>query len=223
MRFIKLLGLIIVFIVITGIGYLVYVFKTSPKFQGGSVITKPSNQYLAVFNDSIIRNLKADNIIKPKYDSTICRYLYDNDNYVIQEYIINIKGDKTLPDLIEVIDKNELNINGVFSNEIRSKFFTMNYKTISPIVNYLKVSLYGSEIKTVIKNDTVLLLYSNIKNASIEYNSSDTSAVFCRPNQSLLPIEFLFIKKKRMLYFLMMSINREKVSLPQNMLYTLIK
>ena len=220
MNFIKLIKLLIITIVIVSIAYLVYVVETLPDFQGGKIMIKPPNEYLSIFNSAARKELIADYILKPKYDSTICRYLYDN--YIIQEYVINITSDKSLSDLIEVSHENELNAKNTFNNEVRCRLFTMSYKTIFPSVNHLRVSLYGSEIKINKRNDTMLSIYSKIENASIKCNYSDTSAIFCQTNESLLPVEFLFLKREKKLFFLMMSINHEKQNLYTGNLYTLI-
>ena len=222
----------ILFVIITAIISWFYFTSTYPDFQVGEIIKAPSQEYLDIFPANTIEKLTADYVVKPKYGNLLCRYLYDNKKYIIQEYIIDANVDQSLKEFIVVENKDGLKPHATFLNEIRCDLFTTSFKSIFPKASHLNLNLYGDSIKTLLQNDTIASFNLFYRNFSIKCNGSDTSAMFSvaqpyydedKPVTSPLPIDIIFIKRKKAIYVLWMSVNNSNTHLEPDMLYDLIK
>jgi hypothetical protein len=228
----KKIGLSILVIAIIAIAWLFHFVFTNPEYQPGEIIKTPSEAYLEIFPQAARQKITADYVMKPKQGNMLCRYLSNDKKYMIEEYVINSSTDQPLTEIISVEDKDCLKPHYMILDVIRGDLITTSFKSIFPIVSHLDVNLFGDSLKTLLRNDTTVSFYLRYRNFSIRCNGSDTSAMFSvaqpyydenSPVTSSLPLDIIFIKRKKAIYVLWMSVNNSNTHLEPDMLYDLIK
>jgi hypothetical protein len=220
----KIIGLIVLAFFII---YLAYNSGYNPNYDFKSMNTAPK-EYLDLFPDSIKKKMSVLQTLIIKFQNPISEFAFDDKKYFIQIFRLNVVNDQSLDKLITLSNHSNLMTNAVTYYRL-GPVFDINYKTGRNKASHINLNLYGERVNTILRNDTIACFYSHFKIFSINYNRSDTTVIWSTteghetPIPSFtLPIDIIFIKKHKAVYFLVMSVNDRSTILEPNKLYNLI-
>jgi hypothetical protein len=87
------------------------------------------------------------------------------------------------------------------------------------------LNLFGSNTRTIMKNDSIAYYFSDFKNFFIKYKPSGGEEFFGKASKkddddARIPLELMFLKRTNNLYFILMYGNDKKTVLPAGTLYS---
>jgi hypothetical protein len=224
----KIIGLSVLAFLVALLAYYSRDNKNSPEYRIQFVKTAPK-EYWELFPGDVRKKIVVSTTIIPHLSSPISHFTYDNKKYYIEVFKIDTVGNKSLGSIITLSSIKDLKINGVPYFNMGGLLFDVNYKTGHHKASHINLNLYGNSITTIVRSDTIVGFSSNFKIFSIKYNQSDTSSIWAMaegkyPNipDSYLPINIMFIKKQKSVYFLVMSVDNSGILLKHDILYNLI-
>jgi hypothetical protein len=106
---------------------------------------------------------------------------------------------------------------------------TITYNgTSTEAASKIYLSLNGDSVRTVFKNDSIACYYLKLKNASVQYTLHGVYEIYMQSNAKLYffstepSVSLMFLKKQNYLYFLLLTVNDDKVKLDPDLLNKLI-
>jgi hypothetical protein len=226
---IKIGGLMIgvLIAVVSFVIYLAYHSGPNPDYEWKTERIAPQ-EYWDFFSANTREKMSVIQTITLKFQSPIADFTFDNKKYFIEVFKLEALVNQPLDEFITTSKNSKFIINGVPYLQSGGQLFNLNFKTGRNPVQHVNVDLYGADSTVQIRNDSIVYFHSNFKLFSVNYNHSDTTAIWAttegRPPQIptfALPIEILFIKKHGVVYLLIMSVNDSKTNLPVKTLYNL--
>ena len=220
----KIVGLIIlIFFVI----FLAYNSGKNPNYEFKTLKTAPE-EYWNLFQGSINKKMPVKSLIL-KYQNPISEFDLDNKKYFIQVVKLDTSIEQSLDNYLTLSNSKKLSTNAITYYPM-GHFFAVFYKTGKNKVSHINFNLVGDSVRTILRNDTIACFYSNFKLFSMNYGDSDTTAIYSNSDRadetqlsgSSLPIEIVFLKRNKSIYFMLMSVNDYRTKLEPRQLYNLI-
>lgn len=200
----------------------------NPDYESTTVNTAP-REYWEFFPKKKREQMSVINTVTQKFQNPITEFYFDK-NLLIDVVRLNMPVDKSLNEIITSSAEKNLTTDGITYLEMHGRVLFVNFKTGRNKAQYINCNFYGAgNDNSQIRNDSIVYFHSNFKLFSINYNHSDTAAIWAstdgRPPKIpafALPIDILFIKRHGAVYLLIMSVNDSKANLPVNTLYNLV-
>ncbi|MBS1503924.1 MAG: hypothetical protein JST32_17775 [Bacteroidetes bacterium] len=217
----KIVGLVIVSIFVAVLAYNSYTHN--PAFDSTSSDIAPV-EYWNVFKDSVKNRFRVLNSVTARFQNPISDLESRDNKYFLEVYKWNIPTDISLDKFISESTNSKIIINDVTYMQRGGALFDVSYKMENVKVSHIDLNIIGEE-GTTVKNDSVASFYSKFKTFSIRYSNSDTTAIwamsdgkaFTVPTTNIpatgLPIDIMFIKKRKAVYLLLMSVNDSRAKL----------
>jgi hypothetical protein len=221
----KIIGLLVVLIFIL---FLAYHSGNNPDYQFKSEKIMPE-KYWSLFKDDLRQKATVIQSLTLKDQNPISELSIDEGKYFVEVFQLDVKSEESLTSLITLSDKKEINSNGIFYYPV-GPLFGVFYKTAKSQIFHINLNLKGNPIQTTVKNDSVIAVYSKFDRFLINYNNSDTTAIYANSNRSAetelqnnsLPISLIFYKKNREVFLILMSVSNAQSTLDSQQLYDLI-
>ncbi|HTI61085.1 hypothetical protein [Mucilaginibacter sp.] len=209
------------------IAYLAYNSGPNPNYQL-KLETSAPQEYWSFFSEGARKKLSVIQTITLKFQNPIANFRFDDKKYFIEVFKLDALADKPLDELIASSSNTDFMNNGITYLESGGPLFDVSFKTGKNKARHININLKGNNTHQI-RNDSVAYFNSDFYFFAINYNKSDTTAIWAttggRPPEIptlALPIDILFIKKHGAIYLLIMSVNDSKTSLPANKLYDLV-
>lgn len=221
----KIVGLIVLAFFII---FLAYHSGKNPDHEFKSLKTAPK-EYWNLLPDSVSKKVTVFQTLILKDQNPISDFDVDNGKYFIQILKWNAMTDQSLDNFLTFSNSKELSTNDITYYPI-GHFFAVFYKTRKNSVSHINFNLVGDSVRTIFRNDTIACFYSKFSSFSINYGNSDTTAIYAHSNRadetqlsgSTLPIEIVFLKRNKSVYFMLMSVNDYGTRLEPEQLLNLI-
>lgn len=212
--------LIFISIVIIYLLYNTFLFFRSPKI---SVKEGMSNEYLNLFNTQKRKEISIHYSYDTKVNFPISSMHYKTAYIMMMgKWII---GDKSLKDFIkESIDDNGLKMDKV-NSECNGGSFILRQSIEDSLlrINHAYFPFFGSGFKTIVKNDSVAYYKGNFESFGISVLEKESLDILVKVKDEPLPVNILFLKRNKSLYFFVLTVYDPETKLPENLLYDLIK
>lgn len=161
-----------------------------------------------------------------KFRSPISSFLVLGKFY-LQIYMMNplFKGSLKAAIKESYIDaRTDINNRYLLDDNTDMEFLYHHFKP--KITKQIFIDIFGSNTKTLEKNDSISYYHSQIDNFWIKYNQKDENDIYGNLKQDVLtqmPIEIMFLKSKNKVYLLILSSKTSSTALKENLLKNLLK
>jgi hypothetical protein len=151
----------------------------------------------------------------------ISNFDYDSNKYCIIVTKIDIERDIPLNEMIEEEYKaTTLSPDVGYLGAVELKF-DFEYLTDSVKASKVHLNIEGDEVTTIVRNDTIASYYLKMKSLSVQYKNDGLNDLVGTAKRDNIPTAILFLKRKKELYFILMSVNYNDPLNP-NLLYSLV-
>jgi len=105
--------------------------------------------------------------------------------------------------------------------------FSINFKEIQkPKVSGIYFTSFGNHVQVIKKNDSLVYYYSpGLENFSIKYGQDDEEDIYGNIKDNVgfnkAPMEMLFLIKNKKLYFILLTVGKDGITLDSDLLYSL--
>jgi hypothetical protein len=150
-------------------------------------------------------------------------FLYVDNTYHLIIFRIHMETDRPLPEILGSDIENSQRSDGEtysmvdFNGFSRFEWRPWPTKQTSNIF----LSLYGDSLSNGILNDSIATYHLLCKNLSIKYEKSGIVQVFLTCGK-ITPSDLLFLKRGKIVYFMMMTTAKPDSFIPREILYNLI-
>jgi hypothetical protein len=150
-------------------------------------------------------------------------FFYVDDTYHLVIFRINMATDQPLKELLSSDIENSQRSDGETYSMVDfngfSRFEWRPVPTMRPRNIFL--SLYGDSLSNGILNDSIASYHLLCKNLSIKYEKNGVVQVFMTGGE-ITPSDLLFLKRGKMVYFMLMTTAKPDSFIPREILYDLI-
>jgi hypothetical protein len=216
---------LVILVFISLIGYCQ--IKTTSDLEDPKVHSKKAPQeYLELFNSKNRELIMPDEIDYFEHEYPIAGFYADNKKYVIQVYKLGESGNGSLKNLISLTGYPSNMPSGLSYRTFRENLFTLMFRPYHKVINNINFNLGRQSLTQLASNDSLLSVYTQFKNFSLQYNHVDTIKVFGKPGQfvprddddsnATMPIIITFIKKKQFIYLIIVAAHNSGTTLEPN-------
>jgi hypothetical protein len=210
------------------IGIFIYQSVIEDSKNPFEILNAAPEDYTNIFNKTTLPKLLLKIGAKYKLRNPLLYVSYDK-IYNLEVTKINIKpGFKPGSDVIEKSDEPEGSFPVSRIPYDETTCITTYKGTSTEAASKIYLSLNGDSVRTVFKNDSIACYYLKLKNASVQYKLNGVYEIYVRSNTKLYffssepSVSLMFLKKQNYLYFLLLTVNDDKVKLDPDLLNKLI-
>lgn len=157
----------------------------------------------------------------------VSELLFDN-KYSLFIYKIDTIGALLLKDSLNIKEKSVYRTTGIVYTFFDKNFYKFQYKTGTiPHSSFIYLTMAGDSIQQYIKNDSIVGYDLSCKNLSIRYGEHEAIDIYIEAKENIfksykIPMSFLFLKRQKETFLLIMTTNNYDEYLPKDLLYSLI-
>jgi hypothetical protein len=187
-----------------------------------------SNEILPEYNNLFTKEgqnkLRTPITFKDKIKGPQTNYILEG-RFHVSVFKIKLETDKKLNELIDLKNQHTSRSFDVDDPIVDNSFFEMiAYSDKIDLVSDVDLSYEGEPVKTIAKNDGITCYYLKIETFSLSFNSNSINDIWGHSKGSdKIPISIAFIKKGKVVYCLLLAIDKGKQEFQPNLLYSLIK
>ncbi|RWY52430.1 hypothetical protein [Mucilaginibacter gilvus] len=147
------------------------------------------------------------NTVKSKYRNPISEFKVGDDLFVEVYKLDSLSKIQFSNDFVFTTADIPISYDVVYRSGFGGEQLNIRYKSGTPDrISKLHFNLFGLNTKNLIQNDSVAYFYSNFKSFLIKFDKDLPQDVFGEPlDEKHQPIEVLFLKKRKALYFILLS------------------
>lgn len=175
-------------------------------------------------------------LISPKYISRVrshqnvnskimdpVSFLYVDDTYHLVIFKINMETDRPLNEILSSDIENCQRSDGeTYSMVDFNGFSRFEWRPVPTMrAKNIFLSLYGDSVSNEILNDSIGSYHLLCKNLSIRYEKNGLVQVFVTSGE-ITPSDLLFLKRGKIVYFMLMTSAKPDSAIPPNILYELL-
>ena len=150
-------------------------------------------------------------------------FLYVDDTYHLVIFKINLETDQPLKEILSTDVENSRRSDGETYSMVDFNGFSRFEWRPAPTIRTSKIflSLYGDSLSNGIINDSIASYHLLCKTLSIKYEKNGVTQVFMTGGE-ITPSDLLFLKRGKIVYFMLMTTARPDSFIPPEILYSLI-
>jgi len=150
-------------------------------------------------------------------------FLYVDDTYHLVIFKINLETDQPLKEILSSDIENSQRSDGETYSMVDFNGFSRFEWRPAPTMRTRKIflSLYGDSLSNGILNDSIGSYHLLCKNLSIKYEKNGLVQVFMTGGE-ITPSDLLFLKRGKIVYFMLMTTAKPDSAIPPNILYELL-
>ncbi|HEY4327279.1 MAG TPA: hypothetical protein VGN20_25050 [Mucilaginibacter sp.] len=192
--------------------------------EGSDVSNEIVPEYNNLFNRDAQSKLQTPITFKSKIKGIQTNYILE-DRFHVTVFKITLATDQTLNQLINKKNKHSNRNFDVYSAVIDNPYFEMiEYSNKIESVQDIDFHYEGDAIRIVAKNDSLMCYYLEPKTFSLSFNKNSINDIWGQSKGSTkMPISIAFIKKRNVVYCLLLTVNEGKEGFENNLLYSLLK
>jgi hypothetical protein len=226
-------NLIIVVVIIAVVGWFIYYIaglvtkmNIDGKKDAVKTVSYAPEEYLKLFRKD--DRLSLDNTAISNTRNPISTFFYDQ-KFCINIYkIANLNNLPLTEIMVETNVDQHMTYHFTFHVLDRVDNNNIEYKSgTQDKISKIYLNLFGDQIQTIKKNDTLAYYYSNIRNFFIKYQLQGVQDFWGSVNDNhswrKFPIEIIFLKHHESLYLILMTAKNENIVLIPGTLLRLIK
>lgn len=216
------------------LGYMLFsaissMYKLARSFSEDSMMNKSiSKEYADLFRDEYKSKIDTGVTYFSKVRHPVTTLSLDK-NYPLLIFKMDLTRDVSLPDVITEVSKEYPSPNtGIVYNLIRERLFNLIYLSGKPsFSDSIYFYVQGDSIKTVVSNDSMVGYHLYCRNFSLAYKKDGIKDIAAY-NEGFevfrkFPVNLLFLKRDKALYFLLMSVKDKKLPFKENQLLEMIR
>jgi hypothetical protein len=150
-------------------------------------------------------------------------FLYVDDTYHLVIFRINMETDQPLKELLSSNIENSQRSDGeTYSMVDFNGFSRFEWRPVPTMrTRNIFLSFYGDSLSNGILNDSIASYHLLCKNLSIKYEKNGFVQVFMTGGE-VTPSDLMFLKRGKIVYFMLMTTAKPDSSIPREILYDLI-
>jgi hypothetical protein len=150
-------------------------------------------------------------------------FLFVDDTYHLVIFRINIETDQPLKEILSSdLKYSEQSDGGAYSVVDFNGFSRFEWRPVPTMrIRNIFLSLYGDSLSNGILNDSIASYHLLCKNLSIKYEKNGAVQVFMTGGE-ITPSDLLFLKRDKIVYFMLMTTAKPDSFIPREILYDLI-
>jgi len=174
-------------------------------------------------------------LISPKYISRVrshqnvnskvmdpVSFLYVDDTYHLVIFKINMEADQPLRKILCGNSENSERSNDeTYSMVDFNGFSRFEWRPVPTRTRNIFLSLYGDSLSNSVLNDSIASYHLLCKNLSIKYQKKGVVQVFMTCGE-ITPSDLLFLKRGKIVYFMLMTTAKPDSLIPEGILYDLV-
>jgi hypothetical protein len=175
-------------------------------------------------------------LISPKYIGRVRSYknvnskvmdpvsfLYVDDTIHLVIFKMNIENDQPIKDILSSdIENSQRSDDEVYSGVNFNRFSRFEWCPVpTKRARNIFLSLYGDSLSNGILNDSIASYHLLCKNLSIKYEKKGAVQVFMT-GEEIAPSDILFLKRGKIVYFMLMTTAKQDSFIPREILYNLV-
>lgn len=183
------------------------------------VITREDS---ALISPKYIGRLRSHQNVNSKVMDPVS-FLYVDDTYHLVIFKINLETDQPLKEILSNDIENSQRSDGETYTMVDFNGFSRFEWRPAPTMRTRKIflSLYGDSLSNGIINDSIASYHLLCKNLSIKYEKNGVVQVFMTGGE-ITPSSLLFLKRGKIVYFMLMTTAKPDSFIPPEFLYGLI-
>jgi hypothetical protein len=177
----------------------------------------------SIISKKYIHKIKVNEVLRSKVRNPISLITFD-ERYSLIIYKINLLENKSVKNLIDVVNNSTDRTTGVTYSVVNNNLFSFQYKAGGvPPAPKIYLTYSGDSLQTTVEGDSIKGYQLLFRNLSIRYSEHGPIDVFIKSvNKANVPVHILFFNRNKSCYFLLMAPNDSGSNVNADILYKLV-